>query len=292
MARELLAGQKNNQYRIIIGKNSISQKNISSFTKGHKKLLIISDTGVPKDIIQNITSLSKLKSEVFTIILNQGEKAKSLANFQKIINFLIAHNFDRSDGIIAIGGGVVGDISGFVASAYLRGISFIQIPTTLLAQVDSSVGGKTAINIPAGKNLVGAFYNPSGVIIDTTVLSSLSARQLNAGLAEVIKYGFIQNKYLLSLLSKHTDKILDREHKIIEEIIFESIKTKAKIVTKDEKETGMRALLNFGHTFGHAIEASGKYKKILHGEAVAKGMLIASKISLLEGLLTRERQQK
>ena len=292
MAREILAGQKNNQYRIIIGKNSISQKNISSFTKGHKKLLIITDTGVPKDIIQNITSLSKLKSEVFTIILNQGEKAKSLSNFQKIINFLIAHNFDRSDGIIAIGGGVVGDISGFVASAYLRGISFIQIPTTLLAQVDSSVGGKTAINIPSGKNLVGAFYNPRGVIIDTTVLNSLSSRQLNAGLAEVIKYGFIQNKYLLSLLSKHTDKILDREHKIIEEIIFESIKTKAKIVTKDEKETGVRALLNFGHTFGHAIEASGKYKKILHGEAVAKGMLIASKISLLEGLLSEKEASK
>ena len=120
------------------------------------------------------------------------------------------------------------------------------------------------------------------MLIDTTVLSSLSSRQLNAGLAEVIKYGFIQNKYLLSLLSKHTDKILDRQHKIIEEIIFESIKTKAKIVIKDEKETGVRALLNFGHTFGHAIEASGKYKKILHGEAVAKGMLIASKISLLD----------
>ena len=286
MARELLAGQKNNKYKIIIGKNSISQKNISSFTKGHNKLLIISDTGVPKDIIQNIISLSKLKSKVFTVILDQGEKAKSLTNFQKIINFLVHHNFDRSDGIIAIGGGVIGDISGFVASAYLRGIPFIQVPTTLLAQVDSSIGGKTAINIPAGKNLVGTFYNPSGVIIDTTVLSSLSSRQLNAGLAEVIKYGFIQNKYLLFLLSKHTDKILDREHKIIEEIIFESIKTKAKIVTKDEKETGVRALLNFGHTFGHAIEASGKYKKILHGEAVAKGMLIASKISLLEGLLT------
>ena len=236
-----------------------------------------------------VASLSKLKSKVFTVILDQGEKAKSLLNFQKIINFLIDHNFDRSDGIIAIGGGVVGDISGFVASAYLRGISFIQIPTTLLAQVDSSVGGKTAINIPAGKNLVGAFYNPSGVIIDTTVLSSLSSRQLNAGLAEVIKYGFIQNKYLLSLLSKtYLIKFSDREHKIIEEIIFESIKTKAKIVTKDEKETGSEGFVNFGHTFGHAIEASGKYKKILHGEAVAKGMLIASKISLLEGLLTEK----
>ena len=255
MARELLAGQKNNQYRIIIGKNSISQKNISSFTKGHKKLLIISDTGVPKNIIQNIASLSKLKSKVFTVILDQGEKAKSLANFQKIINFLIDHNFDRSDGIIAIGGGVVGDISGFVASAYLRGISFIQIPTTLLAQVDSSVGGKTAINIPAGKNLIGAFYNPSGVIIDTTVLNSLSARQLNAGLAEVIKYGFIQNKYLMSLLSKHTDKILGREHRIIEEIIFESIKTKArpnkKEISKEEAEKILKKHQEHDHDHSH-----------------------------------------
>ena len=239
-----------------------------------------------------MVSLSKAKSKVFTIILDQGEKAKSLSNFQKIINFLIDHNFDRSDGIIAVGGGVVGDVSGFAASAFLRGISFIQIPTTLLAQVDSSVGGKTAINIPAGKNLVGAFYNPTGVIIDTTVLNTLSARQLNAGLAEVIKYGLIQNKYLLSLLSNNATQILDRNHKIIEEIIFESIKTKAKIVTKDEKETGVRALLNFGHTFGHAIEASGKYKKILHGEAVAKGMLIASKISHFEGLLSEQEVSK
>jgi 3-dehydroquinate synthase len=239
-----------------------------------------------------VVSLSKAKSKVFTVILDQGEKAKSLSNFQKIINFLIDYNFDRSDGIIAVGGGVVGDISGFAASAYLRGISFIQIPTTLLAQVDSSVGGKTAINIPAGKNLVGAFYNPTGVIIDTTVLNTLSARQLNAGLAEVIKYGLIQNKYLLALLSKNATQILGRNHKIIEEIIFESIKTKAKIVTKDEKETGVRALLNFGHTFGHAIEASGKYKKILHGEAVAKGMLIASKISYFEGLLSKQEVSK
>tara|TARA_B110000014_G_scaffold264424_1_gene265863 strand:- start:1757 stop:2827 length:1071 start_codon:yes stop_codon:yes gene_type:complete len=292
MAKELLAGQKNNQYKIIIGKNSISKKNVVSFSKDHKKLLLISDTGVPKDIIKRVTSLSKVTSKVFTVIVEQGEKAKSLSNFQIIINFLIDHNFDRSDGIIAVGGGVIGDLSGFVASSYLRGISFIQIPTTLLAQVDSSVGGKTAINIPAGKNLIGAFYNPKRVIIDTSTLDSLSSRQLNAGLAEVIKYGLIQNKYLLSLLLKNVDKILDRHSQIIQEIIFESIKTKANIVTKDEKETGVRALLNFGHTFGHAIEASGNYKKILHGEAVAKGMLIASKISLLEGLITEREASK
>ena len=286
MAKELLAGKKNDQYRIVIGQNSISKKNIAPLIKGHKKLLLISDTGVPKKIIKKVTAIIKNHSKVFTIILDQGEKAKSLSNFQSIINFLIDNKFDRSDGIIAVGGGVVGDISGFVSSAYLRGISFIQIPTTLLAQVDSSVGGKTAINISAGKNLVGAFYNPKGVIIDTNVLHTLSSRELNAGLAEVIKYGLIQNKYLLSFLEKNVVAILNRNHKIIEEVIFESIKTKAKIVTRDEKETGIRALLNFGHTFGHAIEAHGKYKKILHGEAVAKGMLIASKISMLEGLIS------
>ena len=288
MARELLAGQKNNQYRIIIGKNSISKMNIVPLIRGHKKLLLISDTGVPEDIIKKITAITKNYSKVFVIILDQGEKAKSLSNYQSIINFLIDNKFDRSDGIIAVGGGVIGDISGFVSSTYLRGISYIQIPTTLLAQVDSSVGGKTAINIPAGKNLIGAFYNPKGVIIDTNVLHTLSSRELNAGLAEVIKYGLIQNKYLLSLLEKNVVAILNRNHKIIEEVIFESIKTKAKIVTKDEKETGIRALLNFGHTFGHAIEAHGKFKKILHGEAVAKGMLIASKISMLEGLISEK----
>ena len=286
MAKELLAGKKNNQYKIIIGQNSISKRNLLPLTNNHQKLLIISDTGVPKNIIKKVIAITKNDSKTFTIVLNQGEKAKSLTNFQSIINFLIDNQFDRSDGIIAVGGGVVGDISGFVASAYLRGISFIQIPTTLLAQVDSSVGGKTAINIPAGKNLVGAFYNPKGVIIDTNVLHSLPSRELNAGLAEVIKYGLIQNKYLLSLLENNVKAILNRNHKIIEEVIFESIKTKAKIVTKDEKETGIRALLNFGHTFGHAIEAHGKYKKILHGEAVAKGMMVASNISMLEGLIS------
>jgi 3-dehydroquinate synthase len=286
MAKELVAGRKNNQYKIHIGQNAISKKYLTPLIKSHKKLLIISDSGVPKEIIKKVRHLSKATSKVFIFTLNQGESSKSLRNFQKIINFLIEHQFDRSDAIIAVGGGVVGDISGYVASSYLRGIQFIQIPTTLLAQVDSSVGGKTAINIPAGKNLVGAFYNPKGVIIDTSSLYSLSARQFNAGLAEVLKYGLIQNKKLLSLLSHNVLDILNRKPKIVEQIIFESLKTKAKIVTQDEKETGIRAVLNFGHTFGHAIEAHGKYKKILHGEAVAKGMLVASKISCLEGYIS------
>ena len=288
MAKELVAGRKNNQYKIYIGQNSISKKNLVPLIKSHKKLLIISDSGVPKEIIQKVHHISKATSKIFAFTLNQGESSKSLGNFQKIINFLIEQQFDRSDAIIAVGGGVVGDISGYAASSYLRGIQFIQIPTTLLAQVDSSVGGKTAINISAGKNLVGAFYNPKGVIIDTSSLHSLPTREFRAGLAEVIKYGLIQNKKLLSLLSHNIVNILGRQPGIVEQIIYESLKTKSKIVTQDEKETGIRAILNFGHTFGHAIEAHEKYKKILHGEAVAKGMLVASKISCLEGCISEK----
>ena len=288
MAKELFAGQRKSKYRIVISKNAISKKNLVPLLKNHNKTLLISDDGVPSKIVREVATVCKPSTKVFKMILQHGEQAKSVQNFQKILNFLADNNFDRTDLIVAVGGGVVGDISGFVASSYLRGIQFIQIPTTLLAQVDSSVGGKTAINILSGKNLVGAFYNPKGVIIDTNVLHSLPNRQLKAGLAEVIKYAFIQNNALFSLLKKYPKKILSKDHKIIEEIIFLSLQTKARIVTKDEKENGIRAILNFGHTFGHAIEAHGKYKKILHGEAVAKGMRIASKISYLENLISEK----
>ena len=292
MAKELFAGQRKNKYRIVISKNAISKKNLVPLLKNHNKTLLISDDGVPSKIVREVAAVCKPSTKVFKMILKHGEQAKSVQNFQKILNFLADNNFDRTDLIVAVGGGVVGDISGFVASSYLRGIQFIQIPTTLLAQVDSSVGGKTAINIVAGKNLVGAFYNPKGVIIDTTVLNSLPTREFKAGLAEVIKYAFIQNKSLFSLLKKYTKKILLKDQKIIEEIIFLSLQTKAMIVTKDEKENGIRAILNFGHTFGHAIEAHGKYKKILHGEAVAKGMKVASKISYLENLISEKEHKE
>ena len=285
MASELFAGNQSERYKIVIGKKTLSKKFILPLIKGHGKVMIISDDGIPRKITNQISGICKEKTKVFKTILKQGEASKSIENFKKILNTLIENKFDRSDLIIALGGGVVGDISGYVASSYLRGISFIQIPTTLLAQVDSSVGGKTAINIPAGKNLVGAFYNPKGVIIDTDTLNSLPEREFKSGLAEVLKYGLIQNKYLLSLLYENSSEVLLRKERIIQEIIFESIKTKSKIVIADEKENGLRAILNFGHTFGHAIEANGKYKKILHGEAVAKGMLIASRISFLENLI-------
>ena len=285
MASELFAGNQSERYKIVIGKKTLSKKFILPLIKGHGKVMIISDDGILRKITNQISGICKEKTKVFKTILKQGEASKSIENFKKILNTLIEKKFDRSDLIIALGGGVVGDISGYVASSYLRGISFIQIPTTLLAQVDSSVGGKTAINIPAGKNLVGAFYNPKGVIIDTDTLNSLPEREFKSGLAEVLKYGLIQNKYLLSLLYENSSEVLLRKERIIQEIIFESIKSKSKIVIADEKENGLRAILNFGHTFGHAIEANGKYKKILHGEAVAKGMLIASRISFLENLI-------
>tara|TARA_S200000501_G_C20787852_1_gene728077 strand:- start:170 stop:1240 length:1071 start_codon:yes stop_codon:yes gene_type:complete len=288
MAKELFAGQTKNKYKIVISNNAISSNHLTPLLKSHKKILIISDDGVPLSITKKVAAISKSSTKVFTIILQKGEKSKSIQNFKIILNFLAQNNFDRSDAIIAVGGGVVGDISGFVASSYLRGIQFIQIPTTLLAQVDSSVGGKTAINISEGKNLVGAFYNPKGVIIDTSVLATLPKREFKAGLAEVIKYALIQNRNLFSLLKKESTKIISMDKKLIEEIIFESIKTKSRIVSKDEKENGMRAILNFGHTFGHAIEALGKYRKILHGEAIAKGMLIAAKISYLENILSKK----
>ena len=292
MSKELYAGQRKNKYRIVIGKDAIAKKNLIPLLKCHNKTLIISDDGVPFKILKQVTDVFKPSTKLFKIILQHGEKAKSVQSFKNILNFLAVNNFDRTDLIVAVGGGVVGDISGYVASSYLRGIKFIQIPTTLLAQVDSSVGGKTAINISAGKNLVGAFYNPKGVIIDTSVLQTLPNREFKSGLAEVIKYALIENKYLFSLLKVQFKKIKTMESNVIEEIIYRSIQTKAKIVTKDEKENSIRAILNFGHTFGHAIEAHGKYKKILHGEAIAKGMKIASKISYLENLITEKDHKK
>ena len=206
MAKEIFAGKKDKKYKIIISGNAISKKNLGPLLKEHNKVLIISDNGIPLNIAKKVTSIGKTFSKVFSVTLVKGEQAKSIQNFQKIVNLLAENNFDRTDAIIAIGGGVVGDISGYVASSYLRGVQFIQIPTTLLAQVDSSVGGKTAINIPAGKNLVGAFYNPKGVIIDTSVLASLPQREYKAGLAEVVKYALIKNKYFFGILKKKCSK--------------------------------------------------------------------------------------
>mgnify|MGYP001196396004 FL=1 len=278
----IIAGKGSSKYQIHIKGKDFSKTIFNKDIGKNNKVLIITDSGVPKKYIRKIKDIIACK-KINVLTLNQGEKSKSLASFQKIMNMLFTMNFDRSDSLIALGGGVVGDITGFCAATYLRGINYIQVPTTLLAQVDSSVGGKTAINVPQGKNLIGSFYNPKFVLISTNFLKTLSQEQYESGLGEVIKYAFIGNKKLKKIIEDNAKKITERNEKILKTIIEESIKTKSKIVTKDEKENGIRAILNFGHTFGHAIEAHHGYKKITHGAAITMGMVIAAKVSLFEG---------
>tara|TARA_B100001741_G_scaffold134395_1_gene110706 strand:- start:42 stop:1106 length:1065 start_codon:yes stop_codon:yes gene_type:complete len=281
---ERYAGKGISRYKIVITDKSIPSLELNKNISKNSKVLIITDSGIPKNYIKALKDKIK-KSEVYIHIIKKGETSKSFSAYIEILTELVKLRFSRTDMIVAFGGGVVGDIAGFVASSYLRGINYIQIPTTLLSQVDSSVGGKTAINIPEGKNLVGAFYNPKLVLISTKFLQTLTDKEYKSGLGEVIKYALIDNRKLKIILEENTQKILDRDSKILLKIIEESIKTKSKIVTRDEKENNLRAILNFGHTFGHAIESKTDYKKLSHGAAITLGMIIASKISLYEGYI-------
>ena len=278
----LSAGKGESRYAIHITNKEISKTILNNYLLKENKVLIITDSGVPKKYLKNLKKDINVKN-LHSLTLNKGERSKSFKSYQNIINKLTELKFDRSDYLIALGGGVVGDITGFAASTYLRGISYIQIPTTLLSQVDSSVGGKTAINLSQGKNLLGAFYNPKLVLISTLFLKTLSEVEYKSGLGEVLKYSLIGNKKLKRMIEDSSQKIIKRDGAILKKIIEESIKTKSKIVTKDEKEAGIRAILNFGHTFGHAIEAYNNYKKITHGAAITLGMVIASKVSFYEG---------
>ena len=288
MYKKILAGV-HKKYPIIIGKKSICKEFLPKAVKNNSKVMIITDFGVPKEIIESIDKILKKESKIVKIHkIAQGENSKSFAQFEKTQNKLARLRFDRTDCIIALGGGVVGDLAGYIASSYQRGIDFIQIPTTLLAQVDSSVGGKTAINLEHGKNLVGAFYNPKLVLVCSEFLKTLPKRQYYAGLAEVLKYGIISNKKIFHLFKNNLKKIDSRQQKIINELIFLSIKTKAKIVLEDEKEHGIRAILNYGHTYGHAIEALSNFKDILHGEAVLMGMHKATNMSYFAAELSWE----
>ena len=277
-------GKGETKYNIHISGNNFPKAILNKHLKNKNKILIITDDGIPKNHIKKLKNTINNKN-VYIFSLKSGEKSKSFSSYQKILNKLFELKFDRSDIVIAFGGGVVGDITGFSAATYMRGIKYIQIPTTLLAQVDSSVGGKTAINVAQGKNLVGAFYNPSLVIVSTYFLNTLSDEEFKSGLGEVVKYALIGNKKLRSIIERNAQKIISREESVLKSIIEESIKTKSKIVTKDEKENGIRAILNFGHTFGHAIEAYKNYKGITHGAAITLGMVIASRISFFEGYI-------
>ena len=277
-------GKGETKYNIHISGNNFPKAILNKHLKNKNKILIITDDGIPKNHIKKLKNTINNKN-VYIFSLKSGEKSKSFSSYQKILNKLFELKFDRSDIVIAFGGGVVGDITGFSAATYMRGIKYIQIPTTLLAQVDSSVGGKTAINVAQGKNLVGAFYNPSLVIVSTYFLNTLSDEEFKSGLGEVVKYALIGNKKLRSIIEKNSQQIISRKESVLKTIIEESIKTKSKIVTKDEKENGIRAILNFGHTFGHAIEAYKNYKGITHGAAITLGMVIASRISFYEGYI-------
>lgn len=224
--------------------------------------------------------------EVAEVVLPDGEQYKNLDTLNLIFDALIEHRFDRKCTLVALGGGVIGDITGFAAASYQRGVNFIQVPTTLLAQVDSSVGGKTGVNHPKGKNMIGAFHQPQAVIVDTDTLDTLEDRQLSAGLAEVIKYGLIRDVEFFEYLETHLPDLMARDKAHLANAIERSCWNKAQVVAADEFEAGQRALLNLGHTFGHAIEAGMGYGNWLHGEAIAAGMMQAGYMSKLMGHLT------
>jgi 3-dehydroquinate synthase len=228
-------------------------------------------------------SLTEAGMNVHWIEVPQGEKTKSLSWASFVYDRLVELQMERSSPIFALGGGVIGDLSGFVAATYLRGVPFVQMPTTLLAQVDSSIGGKTGVNHPGGKNLIGAFYQPRLVLIDTLTLKTLPERELKSGLSEIVKYGVIWDGELFSDLESHPDEILALMPSRIEEIIYRSCAIKALVVERDENEEDVRSILNFGHTLGHAIEATTGYSAILHGEAVSVGMVAACRLSLKKG---------
>jgi 3-dehydroquinate synthase len=233
-------------------------------------------------------ALEQAGGRVVPVLIEDGEQAKAWATLDHVIDALLAARCGRDSIIVALGGGVVGDLAGFAAAVFQRGIAFIQVPTTLLAQVDSSVGGKTAINHARGKNMVGAFHQPLAVIADVATLDTLPDRELRAGIAEVIKHGFILDLQFVGWLEANIGKLLSRDRAALSHAVRRSCELKAQVVAADERETGLRAILNFGHTFGHAIEAGVGYGKWLHGEAVATGMVMAAELSVRTGTLGRE----
>ncbi len=246
-------------YNIIIEKNALD--NIDRYIDINRKVLIVTDNGVPTEYVNKV--YSKIE-DAYTFVIEQGEKSKNIENYEKILKFLVEKKFTRTDCIIGLGGGVVGDLAGFVASTFMRGIDFYNLPTTLLAQVDSSIGGKTGINYEGIKNIVGSFYQPKKVIIDPMTLNTLDKRLYNEGIAEVIKMTLLFNKdFFNRLLNEKLDN---------ETIIYEALMIKKDIVEQDEKEAGIRRYLNFGHTIGHAVESLNR-GKIYHGEAVSIGMM-------------------
>tara|TARA_Y100000591_G_C21808881_1_gene686664 strand:+ start:301 stop:1407 length:1107 start_codon:yes stop_codon:yes gene_type:complete len=282
---------ENQKYKIYIGKKILSDfsKILKENSINFKKCLLVIDKSVPKKIVRKI-KISLIKKNFFTHILNANEKNKNQKNIDKILNVLLKENFSRQDCLVAIGGGITGDVAGFAASIFKRGIQFINVPTTLLSQVDSSIGGKTGINTKHGKNLIGSFYQPKLVISDIEFLETLPIREIICGYGEILKHSLISNKSFYTFLGNNIENILKLKSPYIEKTIYESCKIKKSVVEKDEKEKNLRKILNFGHTFAHSYEASlGYSKKLNHGEAVLLGMNTALKFSFYKKLI-REKE--
>ncbi|MEM7096640.1 MAG: 3-dehydroquinate synthase [Pseudomonadota bacterium] len=281
-------------YPIIIGQELLQTEVLrillANVGSGSQGMLISNDLVFGLFGEQVLDALGQAQVDMF--LMRDGEAYKNLESYTQALDALMQQGHNRSTCVYALGGGVVGDLAGFVAATYQRGVNFVQIPTTLLSQVDSSVGGKTAVNHPLGKNMIGAFYQPQSVVIDTHVLNHLPDREYAAGLAEVIKYGVIADQEFFVWLEDNMPALVDKDPKALGYAIKKSVETKAEVVARDEREGGVRAILNFGHTFGHAIENVSGYGEYLHGEAVAIGMIMAGEFSCRLNMFDRKMQER
>ncbi len=277
-------------YPIHIGTNLIDQRGLIAGHVRNRAMVVTNETIAPLYLDQTMASLGNTPCS--SVILPDGESYKNLDELNQVFTALLSENFDRGCTLIALGGGVVGDMTGYAAASYQRGVDFIQIPTTLLAQVDSSVGGKTGVNHALGKNMIGAFHQPTAVIADMGVLDTLADRELKAGLAEVVKYGFIIDAEFFTWLENNVEALLARDPAATAYAVKRSCQIKANVVEQDEREHGVRALLNLGHTFGHAIEAAMGYGNWLHGEAVSAGIAMALDTSLRLGLINEASRER
>lgn len=274
------------RYPIFIGSHLDPQQLLEPYLRGQQVMIVTNETVKPLYLDHYVTALEALDKTVRSCVLPDGESYKNIEHLNLIFDALLEAGFNRDCTVLALGGGVIGDMAGFASACFQRGVYFVQVPTTLLSQVDSSVGGKTGINHPLGKNMIGAFQQPQVVLADMAQLATLPARELSAGLAEVIKYALLGDIEFLAWLEQHMEGLVAQDPALLAEAVYRSCAHKARIVANDEKEQGERALLNLGHTFGHAIESYLGYGEWLHGEAVATGMVMAADLSHLMGWIS------
>ncbi|MDE2059090.1 MAG: 3-dehydroquinate synthase [candidate division NC10 bacterium] len=277
-------------YQIVVGSGLLKQLGaLCGELLPSRRVMIVTNPVVRR--LYEAKASASLRQAGFQVAITEvpaGERAKSLRQAAGLYRAFLHNRMDRRSAVVTLGGGVIGDLAGYAAATFLRGLPLVQVPTTLLAQVDSSVGGKVAVNLPAGKNLVGAFYQPSLVVADVQTMRSLPPRQMRAGLAEVIKYGMIADRELFAYVETHLDAILRAEEEPLTHLVTRSCAIKAQVVEQDEREEGVRAILNFGHTVGHALETTAGYHRLLHGEAIAIGMVVATMLSVNRGLCEHE----